>query len=449
MTIHKAQSVVVAVLLLTVSAFPCFASAQTEENPCLFEDLSLSIGAGQAVQESQEPFHAGFDCVTEYDSCSMLDRIKSIRPALADSGILFQGDITQFYSGVTHGGRQRDFRYGGHGDYVIIADGGKLGIQEGLFIKLRAEHRFGESISSATGALMPATVLPDLPVADSRDLYLTNVLFTQMLSEQFGVFAGKLDTLDGDKNAFAHGRGKTQFSNMAMVANPLILRTVPYSTLGAGFVVVHEREPIFTFTVLNPTDTVKTAGFDELFRDGVTLTAETRIPTSFFGMPGHQLVGGSWSSKNYVSLGQDPRIITGNVPIARQNGSWGLYWNFDQYLVSDDCDPTKGWGVFGRAAIGDDQANPLAWFLSFGVGGDSPIRGRSQDTFGAGWYYLGASSELGPFLGNLGDGQGVELYYNYQVSPRLAITPDLQIIMPGGAQFDTAVVVGLRACLTL
>jgi len=275
------------------------------------------------------------------------------------------------------------------------------------------------------------------------------VLFTQAFSESFAVFAGKMDTLDGDMNAFAHGRGKDQFSNMAFVFNPIALRTVPYSTLGAGFVILRDMQPLFTFTVLNSTDTTQTSGFDELFAQGATLNGELRVPTKFFALPGHQLLGGTWSSRDYVALGQDPRIVLPNVPIQPADGSWSLYWNFDQYLKVYSNDPLRGWGVFGRAGIGDDKANPLAWFLSFGVGGNSPFCGRELDTFGVGWYYTGTSSRIGPILetlfGPIGDGQGVELFYNIAVTPWLNLTPDLQVIVPAREQVDTSVVVGLRA----
>jgi porin len=362
--------------------------------------------------------------------------------------LTFDADVTQFYFGVTEGGLDRRSDYGGHGDYVLNADLGKLGIHQGLFLKLRAEHRFGESISDDTGAFLPATVSPDLPVRDSEDVYLTNVLFTQALSESFAVFAGKLDTLDGDENAFAHGRGKDQFSNLAFVANPLVLRTVPYSTLGTGLVMLREMEPIFTFTVLNPTDTTRTSGFEELFEEGVTLTAEARLPTRFWDMPGHQLFGGSWSSRDFVALGQDPRVVIGDVPIQQRSGSWALYWNFDQYLCVDPCDAKRGWGVFGRAGIADDQANPVNYFLSAGVGGNSMLAGRQADTFGMGYYYLGTSDQIGPILatllGPIGDEQGVELFYNIALTPWFHLTPDLQVLMPAREVADTAVVVGLR-----
>jgi porin len=104
--------------------------------------------------------------------------------------------------------------------------------------------------------------------------------------------------------------------------------------------------------------------------------------------------------------------------------------------------------VFGRAAIGDDQVNPLPWFFSFGIGGNSPMQGRHQDTFGAGWYLAGTSDEIGTILttvlGPIEDGQAVELFYNYQFTPWCHITPDLQFIDPARQQVDSAVVAGVR-----
>ena len=58
--------------------------------------------------------------------------------------------------------------------------------------------------------------------------------------------------------------------------NPIAVQTIPYSTLGTGFSILQGVEPIFTFTVLNATDTATTSGFDELFADGVALSAELR-----------------------------------------------------------------------------------------------------------------------------------------------------------------------------
>jgi porin len=268
-----------------------------------------------------------------------------------------------------------------------------------------------------------------------------------------------MDTLDGDANAFAHGRGKDQFMNSSLVFNPIGVRAVPYSTLGVGFVILQERQPVFTFSVLDPVDSATTSGFDSLYEEGVTLATELRLPTNLFCLPGHQLLGAMWSSRDFVAVEQDPRVllplvgIPAPIPIAEKDDSWAFMYNFDQYLFVDPCDPKRGWGVFGRAGISDGNPNPLEWFVSAGIGGSSPICGRERDTFGIGYFHLAASDELGPALDSLfGDTDGVELFYNVEVTPWFHLTVDLQIINQGfeGAPAlgvkdpDPAVIIGLR-----
>ncbi len=371
------------------------------------------------------------------------------RTGLAASGVTLDADNTSFFFGNTRGGLRRGFEYGGHGDYVLNLDMGKLAGVPGQFWKIRAEHSFGDSVNGDTGAIIPATVLTDVPVRGSEHVYITNFLLTQALSKEFALFAGKLDTLDGDTTAYASGRGKTQFSNMAMVADLAPLVMFPYSSLGAGFVIMRDLQPIYTFTVINSTDTTRTSGFDELFNDGATLISFLRLPTGFFGKPGHQGFGASWSSKNFVSLGQDPRVILPDVPIARQSDSWSLFWNCDQALVVDPANPQRHWGFFGRAGIADEQTSVIRYFLSAGVGGASPHASRPGDTWGVGWYHVGLSDEIGPLLvqalGPLRDGDGIELFYNAEVTPWCHVTPDFQVIVPSRENVNAALVAGVRA----
>jgi porin len=322
-----------------------------------------------------------------------------------------------------------------------------MGGPQGLSLKVRAEHLFRTSINGFAGSFMPATILTALPPTGTDEVQLTNFLFTQVLSESCAVFFGKLDTADGDLNAFASGRGKEQFSNLALIAPPTPLLAVPYSTLGAGFTLLHEGQPVFVFTVLNPVDTSSTIGLDELFEEGVSLTALLRVPVQLAGRPGVQAVGAAWSSRDFTALGQDPRILTGNVPITERTGTWCVFWSGHHYLHVDPCDPTKGWGVFGRAAVSDGNPNPLEYFLSFGIGGTSPLAGRQGDTFGIGWYRNYLSDELGAIatqLIGLQDGQGVELYYNIAVTPWLHVTPDVQFLKPEFGRFDDTTVAGVR-----
>jgi porin len=104
-------------------------------------------------------------------------------------------------------------------------------------------------------------------------------------------------------------------------------------------------------------------------------------------------------------------------------------------------------------SVSDGNPTPLRYFLSAGIGGHSNLRAGSGDTFGIGWYYTGTSDEFGPIPRaalDPRDGTGVELYYNFQVTPWLNITPDIQFIRPGNrAIANDAEIYGLRMVMTL
>ena len=371
------------------------------------------------------------------------------RTQLAQNGITFQGDITQFYQGNTSGGLDHRFEYGVHSDRIFNFDLGTLMGWQGWSLKVRHETQLGDFINRDTGALLAANSVGLFPVPGQDQTAVTNFTLTKMLSPTVGVFAGKLDTLDGDFNAYAHGRGKTQFMNIGLVATPIAFRTSPYSTWGAGMVVLgQEGTPVFNLSVIDPRSFATTINLDEVFAEGVTLAAEVRLPTCFLGQPGHHLFGGIWSNRDVALLTSAPLLILPpSPPLPTSNESWSLYWNFDQQLVQDRRDPTKGWGVFGRAAYADDDTNPIAWFLSFGMGGTSPLHGRQNDTFGSGWFYSSTSDDLPAVLGD--HAQGVEVFYNYAATPWLNITPDIQVIDPSRRGVSPAVVFGVRVRMLL
>lgn len=276
-----------------------------------------------------------------------------------------------------------------------------------------------------------------------------SVLFTQVVNENLIVFLGKLDTLDGDYNPFASGRGKTQFMNTSLILPVHGVPTVPMATLGAGAVILVEGMPFAQVLVLNATDTTTTSGFDELFADGAVILGGVNIPVPIAGKMGIHSFNGAWNSMTHTSLGQDPRVITGRIPIATTAGSWVMWWSGAQYLYQDPSDPMKGWGLFGRAGASQGETNPIEHFFNFGIGGQSPLPGRENDQFGIGWFYNRFSNELGPIAVGLLDlrssSSGVEIYYNYAVTPHFLLTPDLQVIEPGTNRANTAFLLGLRA----
>ena len=107
-------------------------------------------------------------------------------------------------------------------------------------------------------------------------------------------------------------------------------------------------------------------------------------------------------------------------------------------------------GIWGRANLNDNELSAIAWSVAGGVGGDSPIRSREADRWGAGGFYY----SFADFLRSpetvtipLRDEYGLEIFYNAALTSWLRLTADLQVIRPGVPDQPTAVVGGLRVSL--
>ena len=370
-----------------------------------------------------------------------------LRSDLASHGVQIEVDFNQVVHGVAEGGLDEGADYTGSLDYVLKLDIGKMGLWPGGFVLVRGETLFGDSANGRTGSLMAANADALFPVPGKDRSTLTDVAVVQFLAEWLALTAGRLSTLDGDANAFAHGRGTDQFMNLGNVINPVTLRTVPYTALGAGIILIPSEDILFNFMALDSEGSPTKSGFDTVFKDGTVLATELRIATDF-GLPGHQLIGGTWSNRNFVSLDQDPRILLNllpavGVPAERDDGSWSVYYNFDQYVWKPDEKSERGIGLYGRLGFADEDTSPIDWFVGVGVGAKGLIPGRDADQLGAGFFYASASGKL-PKILRLDHGSGVEFYYNFAVTGWLNVTADLQVIDPALRGIDTSVVLGLR-----
>ena len=111
--------------------------------------------------------------------------------------------------------------------------------------------------------------------------------------------------------------------------------------------------------------------------------------------------------------------------------------------------PKEGVGLFGQFGISDGNPNPLHWSVFAGLGGTGLIPGRKLDNWGIGYYYDSFAKglkELPPDRPNIRDEQGFETFYNFSVTPWLALGADLQVIQPAGKS-ATAVFPGLRTVI--
>jgi porin len=382
------------------------------------------------------------------------------RSGLAEKGLTFDLFSTQFYQGVAHGGREQDFEYGGKLDYFANLDASKLGLGrfgQGLFVNLHAETRYGTDVNNIDGLIAPSNLPMNFP-APNRDLTsITGLKFTQALSENFAVFLGKINTLDEYPFRYSPGLennrpGLGGFLNTSLVFNPIVGRTVPYSTAGVGAAYLKDGQPVFSFTVFDPEERAA-RGMDGLFDRGAVLVPDLLLRTRFLDRPGIFNLGGTWSSAKYRSfdpaayLTIPPALLLDDRFVPQETGSWSLYANSYQSLWMDPSDEKRNWGVFVGLGLADGNPNPVRYTATGGVGGRSMIPGRTLDSFGVGYFYLGLSDNYKqlarPFLPQR-DEYGMELFYNLAITPWCRLTGDFQVARPSTIGLDTAIITGLR-----
>jgi porin len=384
-----------------------------------------------------------------------------LRNQLAEQGYSIQLDVEQLIQGSARGGADTNnaFRYSGSWDLRLKFDTNRMGLWPGGLLELHAESFFGQGLNGKVGSNVNDDAV--FPLPGSNEVMLSQVQYTQFLSEHFGVTLGKLDTTWGDRNEFAWIHGDN-FLHTSFRWNPITAATVPYSPLGAGVFVMGDWGQ-WSLSILDTEGLPDRTGFDTVFEGGTTLATEARFNVKPFGLSGQQTLGFVWSDKAYTVFQQDPRVRLriGRTPVrslsrlnqslGSESGSWAAYYNFDQYLYTESDDPTQGIGVFGRIGVSDGDANLIQSFYSAGVGGKGIIPTRDNDKFGLGYFCTNWSDTILTDALGVNTAQGIELFYNIQVTPWLQISPDLQVLIdPGGvSDRDTAIVYGLWAKMSL
>lgn len=381
-----------------------------------------------------------------------------VRNELAAKGVTIDMSLTQVGQSVVDGGKDTGWQYGGRGDITLDVDSQKLGLWPGGFLTVEAEGNFAseddflDSVNGETGALMPvnSNQLYPTPAGDNFNLPALN--FTQFLSHYFGLTIGKYATVtptSGDMNEFAHGKGDTQFMNLALNVNPVLLTSVPYSTLGTGVIALPTKDPeqaIVNFLVVSSTGKASTSGFSDLDGNELSFVGEGRVRTDFFGLTGHQVIGAVFSNKRFTSIDQSARFIFENGAFETKKGSWNVHYNFDQYVYEPRRGSGEGVGIFGRFGASDGNPNFMEFFYSIGVGGKGMIPGRPLDRFGLGYYFIDVNNPTleGLFRSTklLRDEHGFEAFYNVAVTPWMQVTPNVQVIR--GAQQDE-ITIGTRS----
>jgi porin len=415
---------------------------------------------------AEEPATPGLLPIPDYsgnfwDRSYLLGDLGGARTALADKGVQFDVDWDQYLQSVVSGGRDTGTDYGGHLDYLVHLDLMKMGLVPGGLVTIRAETRYGSSVNGIAGPILPVNTTADFPLTPQLDdtvpIALTDLNYTQFLSPKIGVFFGKLDTLDGDPNEFASGRGVSQFMNANFVFNSSLALRLPYSTLGAGVLFLPNQHLSIKGDVINSVDSSSTSGFADI-DEGTSASIEADVQYRLGHLPGGMNLGGLYAfNQNFTKFSGDFLFRPGQgLVIPTKSDTWAVYWSGWQYLyvkdpddkpinLSDGVADHEGIGLFARAGTDDQDTNPVEFSVSGGVGGRGLIPSRHNDTYGIGYYYTRFQENR--FTGILGidnNSQGGEAYYSLAITPAAHLTFDVQVMDSLLSKVDTSVILGMR-----
>lgn len=394
-------------------------------------------------------------CSQSGGGSSLMEEMEATMKRMADAGVVYHIITPQFYQGVTEGGRDRGFEYGGKVDQYLVLDGGKLLGVEGFGVTTHVETRYGQDVNAEAVGLAPVNVAMLYPNAGEHDTAITGLTLTQYLTEDWQVSAGKVNALDMFYALYPQtGRGVNGFMNASMVIPIGVARVVPLSFMGAGVTKFVDGRPTFALMAFDNRDVATTSGFDNMFDNGANVMGTYRYYTELGGLPGSHLFGGIWATGEYVSY--DPLsfvIIPGQgIGAVKQTGAYSLIYIGEQTLWSDGAKDGRNVGFLTQWALSDKATSPFAWSGNAAIQTKGLSRSRPNDAIGVGYFHTALSSDfvnsLSPVF-DLRDVNGVELYYNASLAPCFNVTADLQVIEPAETQYDTAVVAGLRAVLQL
>ncbi|MGD9293407.1 MAG: carbohydrate porin [Roseobacter sp.] len=395
------------------------------------------------------------------------------RTNLANRGLQVDLDTVTWAHSFVDGGSRDDTRVGGNLTFNLKWDLMRAGILPGALITLRAESRWGNSANFSVGQINFPSVAAITPTNysapdDGYNLSVTQLAYTQFLSEKAGFTIGKFDLFgEGDANEFAGGRGRTQFSNWSLnYGMPTLI--VPSSTVGLGAIFLPSENTTITALLTSGTECVDSNCFDDLDDQGKIATASIAHQYNLNGKPGGlngqavYLFDNDFLELNSLSFNLRDAIRGGSLregfDFGGKDTSWIVGGSFWQYLSVKGAAPQgplnltnkvpdlRGWGVFGRLYFADKDTNPWKTTVAVGLGGRGLFDSRPDDLFGVGYYYNDQSKTL--FEPGVDDGQGAEVFYNFAITPAARFTTSAQWIKAVSPTVDNTTLVSARLQVT-
>jgi porin len=358
--------------------------------------------------------------------------------------------LAQVYQGVISGDPEDTSGYSGRFAVDLSVDGEKIRLWRGFGISAIGEAAFGDTALVRTPILLPVNTAVLFP-AFARDADVS-VTVNQRFGERATLTAGKINLSTVLKRApLLGGGGVDTFMNVNLAA-PVSGITPPYL---AGAILNLATRPLrYTVMAYDPRNAQSTDVWTHLFAEGVVVSVSAMRSVPIEGLEGTHTLRGAYSTATGTDLRDIPALFPPGgptAPLGTKQGSYYVSYTFTQNLVQrvPTQSMTNSWGLFGQVGLSDSNPNPVATHGYLGIGGSSLLANRPIDRFGVAFFWLAFSDELREPLNEiLGAGlraeRGVEIFYNYAVSPWLRLTPNVQVVRQG-LPGRTATVGGVRA----
>ena len=269
------------------------------------------------------------------------------------------------------------------------------------------------------------------------------------------VTVGVLDAIDLVTGFFPNiGYGQEGFWNVNSLvsAMPYFGAVQGLSLYGGMAVSINEKyqaaETGFLFTGTQ-NESTKWNSISSAFDDGVYLAGFQRFFWEKEDKMGYFMVYGSYSTKDQAS--NDPHdfvdIPGQGIESTKSKNPWNIALYLYQDIWQEEGNPNRKANFMIGGTVGPDNPQFAQWNFFANVEVFGLQETRPHDRMGVGFFWNGLSNQftdlVSPVL-DLRNPWGIEMYYNFALTPWAHLSADLQFAQNQNQGDDVAVIPGVR-----
>jgi porin len=341
----------------------------------------------------------------------------------------------------THGGLNNHsaMKYLGLVDYGVTFDTEKMGLWKGGTIFVLGQNVHGHGLTEQqVGDIQTISSID----ASDRTQLSEYWIEQEFIKDRFKVKVGKMDA-NGDFSIFDVTEN---YINSSFTLNPTIpMPTYPEPAIGGILTVRPYKGFIIQGGVFDGETDTGHFGFRTTFDGdgGAFVIAQPSIEHNYRNLPGKYIAGFWYHSGDLAEITTNP-----NPRLLRSH--YGFYTGFSQMLFrenSSDEENLQGLTLHAQYGWTPAKYHEITNFYGAGLSYTGLIPHRNDDVSGIGVAIADISNKLSNFSGTSVE-TALELFYRFQITPFLAIQPDLQYIFnPNGIEKD-ALAIGVRTIIS-